>query len=658
MKYERNIPLGESGIIYVCPPAPPKEKIDGYNLPKKDQKFRRQKFLSDSEFLLLDKEKRIEILSTELDRRLNGYFLMINGCLTYLTGSHYFYLNYWDMGAQTEDGFPEYRWSNTKWFYFKDFCIKDPNCFGGIMLTQKRFGKTEIEIADLYNAATLIDTKCLFGMQSINATDARKNLFQDRLMRSHKAIPNYLKPISNETKSTKPIVSELTFFGNKEGGKYTAALDNKIDWRPTTVSAYQGKKPKRIFIDEPGTIDEMDLEEAWTTIREQLALGKKINGKAFLPTTLENMTNKGAFAFKEIWDKSDYNKRDENGRTASGFYRYFKPFYEGYEGFIDEYGNDLVDEAKKFRQNKLDAASEADQRKTKRQYPETQNEAFDVMTSTFFANRVVEKYKVIWDEIKNNKEDRASIVIIGDKIELKPNDKSPFVFLELPKPNVDYYLLVDGVGTGTESGGEEGSDVAGIIVKMYDPATGLPFEFVAYFRKRPQTVEQSYEYLLDLCKYYNIHGRFKKIQAEASNSTADHLPDFLRRNNLIQWAMRRRDYSGKGYVEVDKYFQPVNQWSMSYALREMNMLLDKYPNSVRMKGIVSDFLLPSDKNADLRSAALMLPFVLPPNFDKPQQQIQPIIRRRYEIVNKNGTNVRVVTSKVYYPKGYIPPVQE
>ena len=356
------------------------------------------------------------------------------------------------------------------------------------------------------------------------------------------------------------------------------------------------------------------------------------------PTTVENMTNKGAFAFKEIWDKSDYRKRDENGRTGSGFYRYFKPFYEGYEGFIDEYGNDLVDEAKKFRQNKLDAASEADQRKTKRQYPETQNEAFDVMTSTFFAERVVEKYKLIWDEVKDLDERRANIVVIDDKIHTVPNSKAPFWFLEEPKDGVDYFLLVDGVGTGTESGAEEGSDVAGIIAKMFDPSTGLPFEFVAYFRKRPQTIEQSYEYLIDLCKYYNKFKRFKKIQAEASNSTADHLPDFLRRHNLIQWAMKRRDYSGKGYVEIDKYFQPINQWSLSYAMREMNMILDKHPNAVRMKGIVSDFLLPADKNADLRSAALMLPFVLPPNFDQPPKPKSPKVTYSTKLIWENTPN--------------------
>ena len=65
--------------------------------------------------------------------------------------------------------------------------------------------------------------------------------------------------------------------------------------------------------------------------------------------------------------------------------------------------------------------------------------------------KISNAYGINYNEIKNNKEDRASIVIIGDKIELKPNDKSPFVFLELPKPNVDYYLLVDGVGTGTDT---------------------------------------------------------------------------------------------------------------------------------------------------------------------------------------------------------------
>ena len=91
------------------------------------------------------------------------------------------------------------------------------------------------------------------------------------------------------------------------------------------------------------------------------------------------MNPSGAAEFKELWYKSDINKRDGNGRTESGLYKYFKPHYKGREGFIDEYGFDLIDEAKKFRQNELDNADANGKMKIKRQYPENEDEMFYVI---------------------------------------------------------------------------------------------------------------------------------------------------------------------------------------------------------------------------------------------------------------------------------------
>lgn len=239
---------------------------------------------------------------------------------------------------------------------------------------------TEICLSDLYNTATLLIKDALFGMNSLSGNEAKNNLFKSRLMRSHKRIPNWIKPYSNESSSRREITSELTFKGKPLGdGRYSEALNNVIDWRPTLVSAYQGKKPAYIFFDEPGSIEEISLTDWWTTVKQQLALGRNIKGKCFLPTTLESMDPKGAEEFQEIYYNSDINKRDANGRTQSGLYKYFKPHYKGREGFIDEYGFDLVDEAKKFRQNELDNADDKGKYKIKRQYPESEEEMFYII---------------------------------------------------------------------------------------------------------------------------------------------------------------------------------------------------------------------------------------------------------------------------------------
>lgn len=368
------------GIPYITPEVPPLHEIEGYALPKHDQKWRRPILPSNDEILKYTVEDKLALIEREFNRRLFGFWFMNNGIPTYLTGSNYFFLTHWFIAALNEDGYPEHREAVKEWFYVMDICHKDPYCFGAIMGCQKRFGKTEICLADLYNHATLTVKDSLFGMNSLSANEAKNNLFKSRLMRSHKKIPNWLKPHSNETGSKREITSELTFKGKSLGaGRYSDALDNVIDHRPTLVSAYQGKRPAYIFFDEPGSVQEISLIDWWTTVKQQLALGKRIFGKCFLPTTLESMDPKGADEYKEIYYQSDINNRDANGRTVSGLYKYFKPHYKGREGFIDEYGFDMAEEAKKFRQNELDKADDKGKYKIKRQYPETEEEMFYII---------------------------------------------------------------------------------------------------------------------------------------------------------------------------------------------------------------------------------------------------------------------------------------
>lgn len=374
------------GIDYITPPVPLLKEIQGYGLKPTEQKWIRPILPDDDEIKSYTKEEKLALIEREFRRRLFGFWFMKydkttkTSTPTYLTGSCYFYLTHWFIAAVTIDGYPEYRTAVKEWFYVLDVCHKDICCFGAIMGCQKRFGKTECILADEYNQATLTKTDSLFGMNSISSTEARNNLFKSRIMRSHKRIPNYLKPVSNETKSKREITSELTFKGESLGdGKYKRALNNVIDHRPTLVSAYQGKRPAYIFFDEPGSVEEISLIDWWTTVKQQLALGPTIFGKCFLPTTLESMNPKGAPEFKEIWYKSDITKRSKNNRTESGLYKYFKPFYKGMEGFIDEYGDDMVAEAKQYLENELENADANGKIKLKRQYPSNEEEMFYVI---------------------------------------------------------------------------------------------------------------------------------------------------------------------------------------------------------------------------------------------------------------------------------------
>lgn len=512
-------------IAYELPEQPPIKEISGNHLPKKDQKWIREILPSDKEAALLTKEERLQIQKQELTRRVLGFWFMNNGEPTYITGAHYFYLTHWFFAALTKDGYGVYMEAQRDWFYVIDICVKDPNCYGAIMMCQKRFGKSEMALAELYNAATLLDTDCLFGMNSLSATEAKNNLFKSRIMRSHKRIPNYLKPVSNESKGTKEIVSELTFLGEKvDGGVYKGGLNNVIDWRPTIPSAYQGKRPKRVFFDEPPSVEEMDLMEWWTTVREQLAQGTDvIFGRAFLPATLETMDKKGAPKFQEIWEGSDYNQRDANGRTRSGLYRYLKPYYKGREGCVDEYGKDDIEKAKKFRQNQLENATPEGAVKIRNQYPENERDAFGLATSYSPFDTQKIKDQLEFNKINPQTIKRGDFVWKGgvkfSTVEWHPSENGRFLCTWFPDPELRNNIRIvngkpspgneDNGGFGLDSFssrsvvGKNGSNCALYGVLRPSMNRDYPFFFLEYLY-RADTPEQQADDVLKACIFYGF----------------------------------------------------------------------------------------------------------------------------------------------------------
>lgn len=640
-KFEQKIPLYNDGLVYEIPKIPDEKTIDGYFLSSKKQKFQKQSFLSDEEFKKLNKESQMEILTRELTRRLEGYWFFNNGIPTYITGSHYFYLNYWYMAAITEDGMPDYRWAQTKWAYFYDLCEKDPLCFGGIMLSQKRFSKTEFSLAHIYNTATLIENDCLFGLQSLNAIEAKNNLFKGRIMRSHRRIPNYLKPTSNDAKGKKEITSELTFIGEKSGASYRGGLSNVIDWRPTLASAYQGKRPREVYIDEAGTIEEMDIIEAQTTIKQQLQIGKKAFGKMFIPATLESMTPKGAPLYFQIWDDSNPAEKDLNGRTKSWLYRYFNPQYEGREDFIDEYGNSLVDEAKTFRKNELDIATPTGQTKIKRQYPETIEEAFGASQGgerwedDTLEILKMQKQAVLNADVPNNK---YTIVDFGGKSELKLNKNGDFSILEPVKQQCKYALLIDGINKGKEVGNTEGSKFACVVVKTLDP-TGTQYLAIAIYCERPRTIEQAHYKVLGLLKHYNQFGGVEVIQMEA-NHGLDAFNTFMTKEGYHHLIGRAKDLSGKGWTNKNNLGQQRTQHIIQFQYEMGNVFIRKYPQSLQMIELIDELLTPLSVDSHITDAWLQF-FCAFPRFDeKPKYKPPPPQRMIQTVVWENGKMIR------------------
>ena len=110
-----------NGLEFKLPPKPKKKDILFSDLKKKDQKWTRTE-LPDaiSEETAASHSK---FINKEFDRRKEGVWFMNNGKPTYITGEHYYYLNW----CKLDIGYPEYRDRDRRFFIFWEICKKHDN---------------------------------------------------------------------------------------------------------------------------------------------------------------------------------------------------------------------------------------------------------------------------------------------------------------------------------------------------------------------------------------------------------------------------------------------------------------------------------------------------------------------------------------------------
>jgi len=284
-------------------------------------------------------------------------------------------------------------------------------------------------------------------------------------------------------------------------------------------------------------------------------------------------------------------------------------------------------------------------RNFRKNYPLYLKDIFDLGSTSFFSEKTVDCLKAQADAIDKKPENFLEIphklISLNDKVEAEPvNQKNPkFIIQEHPKDGVDYFMVIDGVATGKETGGSNKtktknksaqqnkmSKVAAIIVKTFDIATGMVFQPVAYMLDRPNLAQESYPDILELAMYYNKFGRFQKCCAEANAGTADHFTTHLERQGKKQWVAKRKDLSGKGNTDTDKYGQYVNDYVKDWQKKELDLLLKKYAHCITMKSIIVDLLQPTTVNADLRSAMMLIPvYFHGTDFEKPPSEPEVIM---------------------------------
>ena len=296
------------------------------------------------------KSKWVEYIENEFTRREEGYWFINKEVPTYITGTHYMYLQW----TKIDVGQPEFREANRLFFLFWEACQADSRCFGMCYLKNRRSGFSFMASGATVNLAT-ISSDARFGILSKSGGDAKK-MFTAKVVPISINYPFFFKPIQDGMDRPKTEIafrvpaSKLT---RKSIAKTTdtkgqlQGLDTTIDWKNTGDNSYDGEKLRLLVHDESGKWEKPNnILNNWRVTKTCLRLGSRIIGKCMMGST-SNSLDKGGDNFKKLYEASDVTKRNRNGQTSSGLYSLFIPMEWNYEGFIDSYGLPVFDTPEK-----------------------------------------------------------------------------------------------------------------------------------------------------------------------------------------------------------------------------------------------------------------------------------------------------------------------
>jgi len=526
------------------------------------------------------KEKWYDYIDEEFKYRSDGYWFYNNGMPTYITGTHYMYLQW----SKIDVGAPDYREANRLFFIFWEACKADNRCYGMCYLKNRRSGFSFMSSAELVNQAT-ISSDARFGILSKSGADAKK-MFTDKVVPISVNYPFFFKPIQDGMDRPKTELayrvpaSKLTRrkLESNEKLRELQGLDTTIDWKNTGDNSYDGEKLKLLSHDESGKWERPDnILNNWRVTKTTLRLGSRIVGKCMMGST-SNALDKGGDNFKKLYESSDVTKRNRNGQTSSGLYSLFIPMEWNYEGFMDTFGSPIFTTPKnktvgrdgvaitigviEHWENEVDGLKQDQDGLNEyyRQFPRTEQHAFrdETKNSLFNLTRIYEQ--IDYNEEINNTTTTGSFMwengIKDTNVKFVPNKDGRFNVSWVPPKNLQNKVIIkNGVKyPGNEHVGAFGLDsydISGTVdgkgsngslhgLTKFSMEDAPPNHFFLEYIARPQTAEIFFEEILMALHFYGM-----PILAENNK------PRFL-------YYLRRRGYRGYSMNRPDKVWNKLS----------------------------------------------------------------------------------------------------
>ena len=528
------------------------------------------------------KEKWYDYIDEEFKHRSDGYWFYNNGLPTYITGTHYMYLQW----SKIDVGAPDYRESNRFFFIFWEACKADNRCYGMCYLKNRRSGFSFMSSAELVNQAT-ISSDARFGILSKSGADAKK-MFTDKVVPISVNYPFFFKPIQDGMDRPKTELayrvpaSKLTRrkLETNEQLKELQGLDTTIDWKNTGDNSYDGEKLKILAHDESGKWERPDnILNNWRVTKTTLRLGRRIVGKCMMGST-SNALDKGGNNFKKLYYSSDVTKRNRNGQTSSGLYSFFIPMEWNYEGFMDTFGLPVfvAGEDKKIGRDGLPIEvgviehweNEVEGLKNDsdslneyyRQFPRTEAHAFRDETKDSLFNLTKIYQQIDYNHEVNNIKSTTKGAFMWEngikdsRVLFIPSESGRFLISWVPPVNLQNNLLIkNGIKyPGNEhigSFGLDSYDISGTVdgkgsngslhgLTKFSMEDAPPNHFFLEYIARPQTAEIFFEEILMALHFYGM-----PILAENNK------PRFL-------YYLKRRGYRGFSMNRPDRIWNKLS----------------------------------------------------------------------------------------------------
>lgn len=301
-----------------------------------------------------DTELVIALRDRELYRRVNGVWFMNKGELEYLTGPHYFQLQWGAIMAYenpyTGSKYGEYRKYMRDYQYMRQHCLTSVdehgrrNCSALLLVKPKKTAITNTEALNYLDESTRMRDR-MFGMMSKSADDVRDTGFAYYCYGLDN-LPMIMQPViakRNESQvlfanqRVRPSMSQRNIRHQLENA---TGFNTQVFTKGLVANAFDGPVMFRYWCDEWTKYIDPYPAEIKKKVSSTVKIQESIRGFGIWTAYVSETDGREFTEAKEVWTESKMlTMSNVTGRTKSEFFTHFIPADIAGDTSFDIYGD-------------------------------------------------------------------------------------------------------------------------------------------------------------------------------------------------------------------------------------------------------------------------------------------------------------------------------